>query len=57
LKLSQISLSYAKEYKKNTELYTKIGNLEEKSGTVHKEMGELIKRTELLEKELAEYKK
>ncbi|KAA6352087.1 hypothetical protein EZS27_000571 [termite gut metagenome] len=48
---------YEKEHEKNTELYIKIGNFEEKLGIVHKEIDELIKRIELLEKELAENKK
>ncbi|KAA6319596.1 hypothetical protein EZS27_030531 [termite gut metagenome] len=48
---------YEKEHEKNTGLYIKIGNLEEKLGAVHKEIDELIKRIELLEKELAENKK
>jgi transcriptional regulator with XRE-family HTH domain len=48
---------YEKEHKRNTELYIKIGNLEEKLGTVHKEMDELIHRKESLEKELAQTKK
>jgi transcriptional regulator with XRE-family HTH domain len=48
---------YEKEHEKNTELYIKIGNLEEKMGTEHKEIDELIKRIEFLEKELAENKK
>lgn len=45
---------YEKEHEKNTELYIKIGNLEEKLGT---KVDELIKRIESLENEVAENKK
>jgi transcriptional regulator with XRE-family HTH domain len=45
---------YEKEHEKNTELYIKIGNFEEKLGA---KVDELFKRIEFLEKELAENKK